>query len=395
MQIDYLNGIRGVCALWVVLAHEVMLFLPMGLSGEARLQHLEGPWEYALANLPVLEVNFGVCIFFTISAFVLSLRYWQQERRENACLADAAVRRYFRLAGPVTCAMLCSWLVTRAGWMRNFEASAVTLSTEVIDGNGALVFHVPAGFLEMLQAALYNVYIDIGPAISHQFDFVLWTMPAELQGSFLSFAFLALFGAVRCRDIFYLMICLWAGSSSYLLAFPLGVWLADIAYAEDRSGLRERLRQGKMLAAAALLLGLYLGFFRDVPGNPIYDWLREDVFDWPGINRTVFCHVLGSFFFMYAVLHLQTVQRFFSWHPLVVLGRYSFAVYLVHVTVLCSAQSSLFLHFLKHGHGYGTSFLVSLCLSMPLIALLAFLLDRLADRPSKRLARWVAHKVLG
>lgn len=396
MQLGYLQGLRALCALWVLAAHEAMIFLPMAVSGEAGLQHLEGPWEGFVARLPLQEVNFGVCLFFLISAFVLSLRYWQQEERGTGCLADAACRRYFRLALPVLGAMLLAWLLARAGWMRNAAVSEVTLTSAIIGGNGALVFQSPVSFSEMLQGALYQVYAQVGwEALARQFDFVLWTMPYEMQGSFLSLAFLALLGTVKRRDAFYLSFCCLAGASgSYFLAFPLGLWLADVHYARDREALRACLARLRLLPWLCLLLGLYLGFFRDVPGNPLYDWLRERLY-WQGLDRPALLHTLGGFCFLFAVLRLKALQRVLGSRVLASLGQYSFALYLVHVPVLCSAEAALFLHFFYGGMGYGASLALAFLLSLPLLALLTVLLNRCFDEPAKQLSRRVAHWLLG
>lgn len=393
MQIEYLTGLRGFCALWVLAAHEVMIFLPMALTGEVHLRHLGGGWEDILAQLPFYEVNFAVCIFFLLSGFVLPLRYWRQEERSIACLTDAACRRYIRLTGPVFGAMLFAWLLMQAGWMRNQAVAQFTLTSEVVGGNGALVFHTPMSFLEFLRAALYDVYTLNFPGLFRQIDFALWTMPFELQGSMLALAFLALLGRLRNRDVCYLALCFFAGST-YFLAFPLGMWLSDLCFARDRERARSLLAGLPWLPWLCLVLGLYLGRFREIGGEALYEWLRQ-LLCWPGADRTALLHTLGGAMFLYGVLRLKWLQRFFSLSWLVLLGRYSFALYLVHVPVLCSLESALFMHFFGHGWGYGSSLLVSFLLSLPVIALLTWGLDRFFDKPAQKLSRQVAGWLLG
>lgn len=393
MQIGYLNGLRGFCALWVLAAHEVMIYLPMALTGEPHLRHLGGSWEDILALLPFYEVNFAVCIFFLLSGFVLPLRYWQQEQRSSGCLTDAACRRYIRLTGPVFGAMLLAWLLMQAGWMRNQAVAEFTLTTEVVGGNGALVFHTPMSLLEFLRAAFYDVYTLGFPGLFRQIDFALWTMPFELQGSMMALAFLALLGRLRHRDVFYLGLCFFAGST-YFLAFPLGVWLSDICFARDREQVRLFLAGKAWLPWLCLLLGLYLGRFREIGGEAAYEWLRQ-LLIWPGVDRTALLHTIGGAFFLYGVLQLKWLQRFFGLSWLVSLGRYSFSMYLVHVPVLCSVEAALFMHFFKHGFGYGTSLVISFLLSLPVIALLTWGLDRFFDRPAQKFSRRFARWLLG
>lgn len=393
MQIEYLNGLRGVCALWVVAVHELMIFLPMALSGDETLRHLGGRWEEIMANLPFQEGNFAVCIFFLLSAFVLSLRYWQQDSSGGiGCLADAACRRYIRLAGPVFGAMLIAWMLSQAGCMRNPEVAELTLTNEIIHGNGAMVFQTPMTWTEFLRTSLYDIYKTDISGLGRRIDFVLWTMPFEMQGSILTLAFLALLGNVARRDVFYVILC-GLTSSTYFLPFPLGLWLADLTFARDREKLRRFLAGCGWLPYLCLCIGLYLGLFRDVAGNPMYDWLRELVV-WPK-DRVGLFHIVGGFFFLYAVLRLSWLQRLLGCRWMVVLGHYSFSLYLAHVPVLSSWGAFWFLHFFRQGCGYGTALVLSFLLSLPAIALMTLLLDRLFDRPAKALARRAAHWLLG
>ena len=76
MRIEFIDGLRGFTALGVVYIHYSAFFYPTLLLG-------------------VYNATTLVNIFFVISGFVLSYRFWQNKKLE--LLTGAALKRYVRL----------------------------------------------------------------------------------------------------------------------------------------------------------------------------------------------------------------------------------------------------------------------------------------------------------
>lgn len=72
-QIDCLTGLKGICAIIVVLLHFVTGFFPTMYNGDISLQHLG--IEAIISNSPLFVLingQFVVYIFWAISGFLIS-----------------------------------------------------------------------------------------------------------------------------------------------------------------------------------------------------------------------------------------------------------------------------------------------------------------------------------
>ena len=123
----YLDGLRGVAALVVVLCHFVLAFQPALLSGRAG----QGATAAGTGLSHTLLVLFwspdcAVHVFFVLSGFVLSSAMaGQPTGRPLARLGALLLRRWVRLAGPILGSSLLAWGVIQAGWLRNGPAAAL------------------------------------------------------------------------------------------------------------------------------------------------------------------------------------------------------------------------------------------------------------------------------
>src|SRR4249920_301079 len=112
-KLGYMDGLRGVAAFVVVLHHFALTFRPELVA--------------AVSPLTLLFAgHFAVCIFFVISGFVLSYKFFETSRAD--VVTSGAVRRYFRLMPLVLTAVLISYLLLRFGLYHNFDAFALTHS---------------------------------------------------------------------------------------------------------------------------------------------------------------------------------------------------------------------------------------------------------------------------
>ena len=122
----YLDGLRGVAALTVVLCHFVLAFQPALLSGKAGQGAAAA--GTGLAQTPLVlfwSPDCAVHVFFVLSGFVLSSAMaGQPAGRQLARLGALLVRRWVRLAGPILGSSLLAWGVIQAGWLRNTPAAA-------------------------------------------------------------------------------------------------------------------------------------------------------------------------------------------------------------------------------------------------------------------------------
>ncbi|OZB94215.1 acyltransferase [Paenibacillus sp. XY044] len=364
-KIAYLDGLRGLAACVVVVSHFFQIFAPSVFEGKPEIAHF--PFEGLAARTPLnlmFNGNFSVCVFFVLSGYVLSWRYFLTKDKMH--IYASALRRFFRLAIPASLSVCLAFAVMRLGW-GFYDDIRQTTQSSMPDP-----FAASPRVLAMIQEALYHTFFTYGSA----YNPVLWTMTYELLGSFLIFGFLLVLGRFRLRIIGYAVLAVLL-ADSYYLGFVLGMALSDLTY----SG-RNRLTAVLPPWSAPLFLGagLYLGSFPYVgTENTLYSILV-----WKGSSTFsffVFYHTLGACLTLTALLVSPRLKALFGRQPFLYLGTISFSLYLVHFTIICSLGSYLFyqLHLL---FSYGLSTVLTVILTTPFIFALAHFFCRFVDAPT-------------
>jgi len=378
-----MDGLRGLAAMVVVFHHFACAFFPAIIFGPSQPAH--AVFEPLVQKTPLYLLvagNFAVCIFFLISGYVLSYKFFATKRDET--VVSGAVRRYFRLMPTVLASVLLSYVILAAGLYHNLPAAAVTGSTSWL----AMYWNGPAHLFDAVRLGLYDAFIN-GRNIG-VYNNALWTMKIEFFGSFIVFAVLLMFGKLRRRWILYAVLGLlfW---KTYYLALILGLALCDFSVHEGR---RERRLGHSGYGLAALAMGLLLGTLpltgadQTLVGRLGSNVMAPD-------TAFVFFHIVGATFVMAALVLMPKLRALLTLRPFQYLGRVSFSLYLVHLSVIASVGCYAFLAFLPH-FGYIASAALSLAVSFAVIFALAELLTRYIDVPAIRLSarfyrRWFAN----
>jgi len=365
-KIRYLDGLRGLAALEVVFNHFILAFYPALFSGPGVATHLTPGSEVFVSGsaLSILyDGNFAVCIFFVLSGFVLSHKFFLNKDQE--IITASAVKRYVRLALPVAFSVFCAFVLMKFSLFYNDQAA-------IVSGSGWLggSWNFKANFLDAMNQSF------IGTFFSGVFNYngTLWTIAVEFLGSFLVFGFLAVFGKAKRRFLAYAFLAV-VFFQTYYLAFLLGMLLSDLM-AHKNTIVRD-FDQSKILRTGLLILGLFLGSYpsgRNASGT-MYAFMPNNFMADPQIVY----HVLGAFLLIMVLLDSRRMQKFFSGRYLLFLGEISFAMYLLHFLILGSFSSFVFLK-LEPVMSYAGAFAISFVLSVALIVLVSYLMYEYVDK---------------
>jgi peptidoglycan/LPS O-acetylase OafA/YrhL len=373
-----LDGLRGLAAFIVMLWHFCVGFLPFLIGFQLTTRYT--PIDHLVSNTPLflpLAGSFCVTVFFVLSGFVLSLSFFKT--RDNSVLASSAARRYFRLAIPAASSILLAFIaMSLIGIHAHDKAAEITGSKWLHD-----FWQQPASLISMIYQGIYSTFVTgFTP-----YNTNLWTMQIELFGSFLVFGFLAFFGKLEKRWIFYAAAAL-IFLKTYYLAFILGMAICDIW----TNGSLVRRYVTDWLVLALLPVGLFLGSWHtslNVYPN-IYSPIVVPYFNYTELE--IFARIAGAAIIMLAVLQLAPLKRFFESKPLQYLGKLSFSLYLVHFIVIYSFSSWLFSTLYPH-LGFMLSFFIMFCISTPLIFGISHLFMKYIDIPSigwsKAIGSWL------
>lgn len=355
-KLFYLDGIRGLAALAVVISHYIQVFYPAALNGSNQQAHFK--WDIWYGHSPInlfYNGQFAVCLFFVLSGYVLSVKMFEKDLDSETfqrLLQSSALRRYIRLAVPAAVSVFFVYLAIVTSSFHLHEIWGTTLTDMKKD-----YYALDTNVYTVMKAAIFDPFFRFE---AHPYNPVLWTMSYELLGSFFIFGFVALFGRVKKRWIVYLLLS-FALIQTYFVAFLWGMLLADL--------LKQKWTQGKIKAVLVLLMGIYLGSAPytsligtmyapiEIGTRIINQWIRFN------IDPRLLARTLGAAMILFALLRLRVMQYVLGCEILSYLGKISFSLYLIHFTFLNTFSAFLFsrlIHRFSYNFAYAITFVVSM-----------------------------------
>lgn len=391
-----LEGLRGIACLSVVNAHFGFVFLPY-LS-----YYLNPPQEGAVPkylfdavmsqspwNL-IFNGNLGVCIFFVISGYVLTAKYY--ERKDPIILRIGAIKRYPRLVLPAFVSVLFAYAILAAGQMRNHLAGLLGASGWVLQHYSETTTLLHSIYVGLIGAPIFgDVMLNVP----------LWTLHIEIVGSLLLFALYYLFGLnhkillLLCFVFFSLALgnprpfaFYMLGSPLYYFSFILGSFL---------NLTEEWLKQRQLFSGIILLLGIivscvdYSPTFSFINSIPLPNLMPYSV-DFNAQQR-LFYYSIGAVLMVAGILGFRPAAKILSKKIFAYLGKLSFSIYLLHWPIICSfsfwAVQKSFLYTNKHF----TSLVIAYVLTCIVIWILSVLFYRFVDKPSIQFSSWLAKAI--
>lgn len=370
-KINYLDGLRGVAAINVMIMHFFIILVPAMIYSDRMPSHL-GNLEHIFSSTPLGLIgagNFSVCIFFVLSGYVLTQKYFRT--RDKKIIISGAVRRYIRLFVPVLAATILSFLLASTG-VFHYYIETVTVSG---NNNYANYWTFTPDIADAIKQAVWGSFFTGDDT----YNPVLWTMTVEFYGSMLVFAMALLFETQRNRWTFYLAAAVFF-FNSYYFAFIIGMGLADTFNSKK---LMFRI-DNKIILSVILFSGLFLGSYPvgTVTTDSLYGFLNNGLFEIPKLTY----HILGAGMIMYVLLNSKWLQQVFSSPVPVFLGKISYSLYLIHFLIISSFTCALFLA-LHPILPYWIAAFISCFLSVLLIIPLSYLFYKYVDMTGVELSK--------
>lgn len=385
-KINYLDGLRGVAAINVMIMHFFIILVPAMIYSDRMPSHL-GHLEQIFSSTPLGLIgagNFSVCIFFVLSGYVLTQKYFRT--RDKKIIISGAVRRYIRLFVPVLAATILSFLLASTGVFHYY------IETVMISGNNnyANYWTFTPDIVDAVRQAVWGSFFTGNDT----YNPVLWTMTIEFYGSMLVFAMALLFGVQRARWTFYLAAAVFF-FNSYYFAFIIGMGLADIFNSKSADTFNSKTSvfktNNKIILSAILFSGLFLGSYPvgTVKNDSLYGFLNNGLFEIPKLTY----HILGAGMIMYVLLNSGWLQKVFSSPVPVFLGKISYSLYLIHFLIISSFTCALFLA-LHPVLPYLIAAFISCFLSVLLIIPLSYLFYKYVDMAGVGLSKIFYNRVV-
>jgi peptidoglycan/LPS O-acetylase OafA/YrhL len=413
----YLNGLKGICALLVLVTHHEH----WGRSSyESTLLERSYGYknQYFFATLPFVRTifsgaHFSVAMFFTISGYVLSLRPLvlirdNQQSRLVSHLGSAICRRWLRLFLPVIgtiITFLTLWHVSAIDVPYMERQSSFRKDLEQFAGE---ICEFAWIFARDTSATGY------GPAFSYNDH--LWSIPLELRGSMVVFVSLLVTSAmtskrrVICHGVLIVYL-LYAVNGWYGAMFLMGTLICE--YDLENASQPSHHRWSKIVPLTAFALGMYLAGVPHTPNaqslstNPGWYWLSR-LKPVSMLDLKWFYLFWASALVVWSSRRVPQIKLLLDSQACQALAKISYSVYLVHGPVLWTVGDHLYMLSQVYigtpltvdfpgmdidktpkALGFELAFSVPCVLSIILTLLVASLHRSLIDVPSRNLSNHV------
>jgi peptidoglycan/LPS O-acetylase OafA/YrhL len=375
-RFNHLEGLRGLAAIAVVI-HHLLPFLTT-ICPTSPLPTGTLVWPITARGqidffLPVHNGEVAVWVFWTLSGFVLSIGYFQRitntPDEQRALLLSSTLRRYPRLFLPILASCLVSFLVMKADLTTNLISSEIIRPTDPTAADWL-------SSLSVVHPTLVGV-LSNSLFFASTYNAAAWTMPKELLGSLFVFCYLALIGHSQLRRLGYafLIPVFFRYDLAWLNCFVTGIALADF-YTLPLYFLRTRILGSYSIQFLQLRESIPFALIAFVT-----NYILASI-----VKTSPFQLVLISIFVVASVLFSRPLSKLLSLPWIVFLGRISFGIYLLHMTIICSFSGWLLALLMPRSAGTSGA-LVIFAGTLTLCTFCGWLFFRCIDAPSVSLSK--------
>ncbi|MEK7637671.1 MAG: acyltransferase [Patescibacteria group bacterium] len=363
----HFEGLRCILVIVVFLHHFAAAFYPAMIFGLQQFGH--SPWErwvYATPLAVVLDGRLAVFVFFVLTGFFII--HERNTSTRNITVWRFTVSRYFRLVLPSLASTVLAYIFIRLGTVANVGAAQITRSpwlSNVLPSHPNLVTAITEGVQSPWSTQIVT------------YNFNLWPIQMFFIGSLVIFLLSRWWKRGTVRTLGWAAIALISIGTQFA-SFFLGALLADLF-----SALTNRNRP--TLSWAAVASGVMLGFFTLLLGS--VPTMFNSIFA-PGTSpatMNVVFNTVAAGLIVSGVLLSHGWQRILSRPPLVAIGQMSFSLYVIHLLVIATVSTNIFLAVTPY-LAYDGAVAVTFALTVIAVAIVTPPFYRYVERPSHRLA---------
>lgn len=433
---SYLDGLRGVAALFVMIHHYAYQYTATSPQGWHTGGIESNNWFFQLPLIRVVHSGrFMVAIFFVISGYVLSYRSLKLAREGRPTqlldsLASSVFRRWLRLHLPVIVSTFIAFVLARYNLWIDMPFDWAHSSTGSYTAHKAIPFPIPTG---SFNTQLRDWYEDAkqlcdpfryGVVTASRYNInVLWTIPLEWMGSMLVFT--TVLGIARTKTWVKFTVLsgliYWCHSTTRWepATFLSGILLAELSFvrayyidSSEPTELTEKWEPTKKLSrylglasrifwTAVFMFGIYAGSHpqEGAWSTTGYQMLGYWIPNQYGGNREIFWLAIGGVLIVLALDNAPYLQRIFTTRFAQYLGDISFSLYMLHVQVMLTLGQWLVPKCMNLTGGWANGqlgFVIGMALALMVLVPFTFwvsdVFSRLVDQNCVKFARWMSSK---
>ena len=354
IRIDWIDGLRGIMTLWIIIYHYTVCFINKGFVGFGSNYSEEEALNAFTDNLPIslfTNSSFPLYVFLLLIAFIPAYKFFGDHAEES--IIRQAKKRYFRLMIPTFTACVINFVFHHAGLLMHIKAgeeSGIVLLTRLMN--------VDFSFPNLLYEGLILAYIK-----GSQYVTISWVMGYIFIGSYISYGIILLFGRMENKVPVYigLFVFFFIYDQMYL-CFVMGIVTADIIKSRE---LRDASSRNPFVSILMIVIGLICAFVPDVV--------------LPKPLAAVTLSAVGASILIIGMSEVKTIQAFLENRLLKVINKYSFSAILIHMPIMAVISCRQYLIMANMGVSKGLIILSIFLVAIPIQILAAFLFQKLTD----------------
>ncbi|MBO5417826.1 MAG: acyltransferase [Clostridia bacterium] len=373
----YLDGMRALMAINVILCHFVCVYFP-----EMYFPEKVGTLNFfATTPLNVLvNGNVAVVFFFALTGFLVGRSVFIKKNNDISII-DKLKTRYIRLLPLVIVATLFTFVTMQTGLQYHLSITSEYVNTSFLHS----YCNFEPTLINLISHSIFWPFVDFSAYIGP-----FWTIKYELWGYIIVLIYATCLKKSRSREWIYLIvivvmaICL----DSYYCIFIMGLFVADLCFNTNPSFLKnvyQKLFNKKPLVFILFLISLYFSCCPMYEKSSLYCfWYKL-----PLLNH-ILLRGFGIALFLLVTNNSIIIQKILSVKPLVALGHISFETYALHWPIMLSLQAGLFLLFEKQMN-YSSAALLPFIITLPVIYIVSFLTSFLLKQTNKLVKKCCTH----
>lgn len=356
-RLDWIDGLRGICCILIFVHHFLLIFYPSTYSGNAAPSHMFAKLDVYLAQSPfafLINGNFLVCIFCVVSA--VSISYSIFGKTDWNRLSRSLIKRFPRLALPLFATSLLVYFMIKLSLFENDTAVQITQSWWL-----ARYYRHDLNLWRVFRTS----FIDVWFVGNDEFSTAFWMLKYIFYGSFATYllSIMAWKKNQKILIVYFFTAVVFLLLDNLIFNFILGTILGYFISNEMKP------LHSKLIGAFLILLGMFFGGYpTGITPDNIYRFFPDVLQE---VKPYFVYHSVGAFFVVagFYCLDLRLLKR----KLFLFLGKISYAVYLLHIPVLFSFSTKLFVFLYSNGGHYQLNSVVAFVLTLLLLCGVAFL----------------------
>ncbi|MBS5660834.1 MAG: acyltransferase [Clostridiales bacterium] len=356
-RLDWIDGLRGICCILIFVHHFLLIFYPGTYSGNAVPSHMIAKLDIYLAQSPFASLfngNFLVCIFCVVSA--VSISYSIFRRTDLNRLSRSMIKRFPRLALPLFVTSLLVYFMIKLSLFENDAAVRITQSWWL-----DLYYKNDPELWQVFRTS----FIDVWFVGNSEFSTAFWMLKYIFYGSFATYilSIMAWNKNKKILFVYLLTAVAFLLLDNLIFNFILGTILGYFISNEMKPP------HSKTIGVLLILLGMFLGGYpTGISPDNVYRFFPVVLKE---VKPYFVYHSIGAFLMVAGLYYLDL--KLLKRRLFLFLGKISYAVYLLHIPVLFSFSTKLFVCLYSNNGHYQLNSVVVFILSLLLLCGVAFL----------------------